>query len=67
MPSSDSEDFESADEGSHDGNLEKKERKKRISSACYSDNIQDSTPDSNKSIAAAKDIKPMHSMVKKLS
>lgn len=36
MPTSDSEDFESADEGH--GSPDKKERKKRLSSSNYSDN-----------------------------
>ncbi|CAH0718998.1 unnamed protein product, partial [Brenthis ino] len=38
MPSSDSEDFESADEGRNSPN--KKERKKRLSSSNYSDNLE---------------------------
>lgn len=42
MPSSESEDFESADEGT--GNIEKKERKKRHSSSNYSDNALENVP-----------------------
>lgn len=38
MPSSDSDDFESADEGHSSPN--KKERKKRLSSSNYSDNLE---------------------------
>lgn len=38
MPSSDSEDFESADEGRNSPH--KKERKKRLSSSNYSDNLE---------------------------
>lgn len=37
MASSESEDFESADEGPHDGSPNKKERKKRLSSSNYSE------------------------------
>lgn len=40
MPSSDSEDFESADEGH--SNVDKKERKKRLSSSNYSDSALES-------------------------
>lgn len=42
MPSSESEDFESADEGT--GSIEKKERKKRHSSSNYSDNALENEP-----------------------
>lgn len=42
MPSSESEDFESADEGT--GSVEKKERKKRHSSSNYSDNALENDP-----------------------
>lgn len=38
MPSSDSDDFESADEGH--SSPKKKERKKRLSSSNYSDNLE---------------------------
>lgn len=41
MPTSDSEDFESADEGPNDVISPKKERKKRLSSSNFSEN-QDS-------------------------
>lgn len=50
MPSSESEDFESADEGT--GNIEKKERKKRNSSSNYSDNALENDPSPLKAPAA---------------
>ncbi|KAI8440845.1 hypothetical protein MSG28_009156 [Choristoneura fumiferana] len=50
MPSSDSDDFESADEGH--GSVDKKERKKRLSSSNYSDNTVESDQESKKSAGA---------------
>lgn len=50
MPSSESEDFESADEGI--GNIEKKDRKKRHSSSNYSDNALENDPAPLKAPAA---------------
>ncbi|XP_061717225.1 protein FAM114A2 [Cydia pomonella] len=49
MPSSDSDDFESADEGH--GSVEKKERKKRLSSSNYSDNNVESDQEPKKPAA----------------
>ncbi|XP_063622904.1 protein FAM114A2 [Cydia splendana] len=49
MPSSDSDDFESADEGH--GSVEKKERKKRLSSSNYSDNTVESDQEPKKPAA----------------
>lgn len=50
MRSSESEDFESADEGTE--NIEKKERKKRHSSSNYSDNALENDPAPLKAPAA---------------
>lgn len=47
MSLSDSDDFESADEGH--GSVDKKERKKRLSSSNYSDNAVESDQESKKS------------------
>ncbi|KAG6440285.1 hypothetical protein O3G_MSEX001242 [Manduca sexta] len=53
MPSSDSEDFESADEGQ---SYEKKDRKKRLSSSNYSDNALESDQNVAKSAAQSSNV-----------
>ncbi|GBP17735.1 Protein FAM114A2 [Eumeta japonica] len=60
MPSSESEDFESADEGPHDvtHQLNKKERKKRFSSSNYSDSAQESDQENKKSMPVSEKEKP---------
>ncbi|KAJ0172584.1 hypothetical protein K1T71_011723 [Dendrolimus kikuchii] len=55
MPSSDSEDFESADEGH---TVEKKERKKRSSSSNYSDNALENDPGFKEATSSSSANKP---------
>lgn len=61
MPSSDSEDFESADEGR--SSPHKKERKKRLSSSNYSDNLESDQETKKKSTNSASANKQVYKKI----
>ncbi|XP_075982174.1 protein FAM114A2 [Anticarsia gemmatalis] len=60
MPTSDSEDFESADEGH--GTPDKKGRKKRLSSSNYSDNALETDPKVSSNVPASNVQKPVENV-----